>query len=76
MIKEKQNQINDNLFLTFITHYFNFVVCRHCILYHLQLRPPFPNDGKILKPKAGLESNQIISWLEEGFYGKYNFFYE
>ena len=31
--------------------------CRHCILYPLQLRPPFPNDAQTLRPKASLEPN-------------------
>ena len=34
-------------------------IYRHRILYTLQLGPPFPNDGKILKPKIGLEPDQI-----------------
>ena len=49
-------------------------ICRHCILYPLQLGPPFPNDAKILRTKFDLGPNQIINWLEEGFYGKYSFF--
>lgn len=28
--------------------------CRHHILHHLRLRPPFSNDDKILKRKVGL----------------------
>ena len=48
--------------------------CRHCILYPLQLGPPFLNDGKILKPKVNIGLDQIINWLEESFYGKYNSF--
>ena len=47
-------------------------ICRHRILYSLWLGPSFPNDGKILKPKVGLKPDQIINWLEEGFYEKYN----
>ena len=34
-------------------------ICRHRILYPLQLRPPFPNDARILKPKVGLGPNQM-----------------
>ena len=49
-------------------------IYRYCILYPLRLGPPFPNDGKILKPKVGLGPDQIINWLEEGFYEKYNSF--
>ena len=48
--------------------------CRHRILSHLRLEPSFPNDVEILRPKVGLELNQILNWLEESFYGKYNFF--
>ena len=29
-------------------------ICRHCILYPLRLRPPFPNDMQTLRPKANL----------------------
>ena len=29
-------------------------ICRHRILYPLQLGPPFPNDVGILKAKVGL----------------------
>ena len=38
-------------------------ICRHLILYPLRLRPPFPNDAKILKPKVGLWPDQITNWL-------------
>jgi len=30
-------------------------ICRHRILYPLQLWPPFANDIRILKSKVGLE---------------------
>ena len=36
-------------------------IYRYCILYPLRLGPPFPNDGKILKPKVGLGPDQIIN---------------
>ena len=36
-------------------------ICRHYILYPLRLEPPFPNDVKILRPKVGLEPNQITN---------------
>ena len=32
-------------------------ICRHCILYPLRLRLPFPNDVGFLKAKVGLELN-------------------
>ena len=35
------------------------LICRHCILYPLQLGPLFPNDVEILKPKVGFELDQI-----------------
>ena len=34
-------------------------ICKHRIFYTLQLRPSFPNDVEILKPKVGLRPNQI-----------------
>ena len=34
---------------------------RYCILYPLRLRPPFPNDVEILRPKVGLGPNQILN---------------
>ena len=34
-------------------------ICRHQILYPLQLWPLFPNDARTLRPKAILEPNQI-----------------
>ena len=34
-------------------------IYRHCILYPLRLRPPFPNDAQTLMAKASLELNQI-----------------
>ena len=34
-------------------------ICRHHILYPLQLGPLFPNDARTLRPKASLEPNQI-----------------
>ena len=40
-------------------YYFNWYICKHCILYPLRLEPPFPNDVEILKPKVGLRPNQI-----------------
>ena len=45
-------------------------IYRHHIFYPIRLRPSFPNDGKILKPKVGLGPDQIINWLKEGFNGK------
>ena len=36
-------------------------IYRHRICYPLQLKPSFPNDGKILKPKVGLGPDQIIN---------------
>ena len=42
-------------------------ICRHRILYSLRLGPQFPNDGKILKPKVGLGSDQIKIDLREVF---------
>ena len=41
--------------------------CRHRILYLLQLKPPFPNDGKILNPKVGLGLDQIKINLRKVF---------
>ena len=32
-------------------------ICRHRILYPLQLEPPFPNDTQTLRLKASLEHN-------------------
>ena len=32
-------------------------ICRHRILYPLRLEPPFLNDARALKFKAGLELN-------------------
>ena len=32
-------------------------ICRLLILYHLWLRPPFPNDSSTLRPKVGLRPN-------------------
>ena len=40
--------------------------CRHRILYHLRLEPPFSNDGKILKPKVGLGLDKIKINLRKG----------
>ena len=48
--------------------------CRHHILYPLWPSPLFPNNAEILKPKVGLGPDQILNWLEEVFYGKYNSF--
>ena len=42
-------------------------IFRHRILYSLRLGPQFPNDGKILKPKVGLGSDQIKIDLKEVF---------
>ena len=36
-------------------------ICRHRILYPLRLEPSFPNDTRTLRPKASLESNQILN---------------
>ena len=36
-------------------------IYRHHILYPLQLVPPLPNDAEILRPKVGLELNQILN---------------
>ena len=36
-------------------------ICRHHILYPLQLEPLFPNDARTLRPKASLEPNQILN---------------
>ena len=40
---------------------------KNCILYPLQLGPPFLNDGKILKPKFGLGPNHIEIDLRKVF---------
>mgnify|MGYP007088598962 CR=1 FL=1 len=48
--------------------------CRHCILYLLRLRPPFPNDGKIPKSKLDLGLDHIEINLRKVFLEKYNFF--
>jgi len=40
---------------------------RHCILYPLRLRPLFPYDVGILKPKVGLGSDQIEFDLRKMF---------
>ena len=42
-------------------------ICKHRILYLLRLGPPFPNDGKILKPKVGLGPNHIEIDLRKVF---------
>ena len=42
-------------------------ICRDCILYPLQLGPPFPNDVGILKPKVGLRPDQIEIDLRKEF---------
>ena len=34
-------------------------ICRHHILYPLQLGPPFPNVDRTLRPNASLKPNQI-----------------
>ena len=34
-------------------------ICRDLILYPLQLRPSFPNDVKILRPKVGFGPNRL-----------------
>ena len=49
-------------------------ICRHRILYPLRLGPPFPNDGKILKPKVGLGFGQIQIDLRKVFRENINFF--
>ena len=43
------------------------------ILYPLWLKPLFPNDVRILKPKVGLGLNQIEIDLRKVFLEKYNF---
>lgn len=40
---------------------------RNRILYPLQLGPPFPNVGNILKPKVGLEPDHIEIDLRKAF---------
>jgi len=40
-------------------------ICRHHILYLLWLGPPLLNDTQTLRPKASLEPNKILKWLEE-----------
>ena len=41
----------------------NMGIYRHRILYPLWLRPPFPNDVRILKPKVSLGPDQIkLTW--------------
>ena len=42
-------------------------IYRHCILCPIQLRPPFPNDVGILRPKVGLGPNQIEIDLRKVF---------
>ena len=44
----------------------------HHILYLLPLRPPFPNDVRILTPKVRLGLNQIEIDLRKVFRKKYN----
>ena len=36
-------------------------ICKHRILYPLRLRPPFPNNAEILRPKVGLRPNQMLN---------------
>ena len=36
-------------------------ICRHRILYPLQLELLFPNDSEILRPNVGLGLNQILN---------------
>ena len=47
---------------------------RQPILYPLWLGPLFPNDVGILKPKVGLELDQIEIDLRKVFLEKYNSF--
>ena len=44
---------------------FHINVCRYQILYPLRLRPPFPNDAKILRPNVGFRPNQILNRFEK-----------
>ena len=60
----------DNRSAIHIAHKYIFherTKCRHCILYHLRLGPPFPNDVEILKPKVGKWPNQIEIDLKKVF---------
>ena len=36
-------------------------ICRHRILYSLQLGPPFSNDTRIPRPKVGLGPNLMLN---------------
>ena len=83
IFQPKKKKINWCFLLFIIYYYFilkdkngkwSITMCRHHILYPLWLGAPFPNDCKILKPKVGFGLDQIMNWLEEGFYKKYNSF--
>ena len=56
----------------------NWIVskCRHCILYPLQLGPPFSNDGSTLKPKVGLGPNQMKIDLKKVFVENITYFWK
>ena len=49
--------------------------CRHCILYPLQLRPPFSNYVRTLTPKVGLEYNQMKIDLRKMFMENITYFW-
>ena len=54
----------------------NFTCCRQSILYPLQLRLPFPNDGSTLKPKVGLGLNQMKIDLRKLFVENITYFWK
>ena len=48
--------------------------CKHCILYPLQLGPPFLNDDSTLKPKVSLGTNQMKNDLRKVFMENITYF--
>ena len=52
------------------------IYCRLRILYPLQLGPPFPNDGSILKPKISLGLNQMKIDLKKVFMESITYFWK
>ena len=55
----KQNVLSLILFILLVKLTNQKMLCKHRILYHLRLEPPFPNDAQTLRLNASLESKQI-----------------
>ena len=53
-----------------------WLMCRHNILYPLQLGPPFFYDGSTLKPKVGLGPNQMKIDLMKVFVENLTYFWK